>query len=156
VDEAIRKNLGVAEVAADLDEVDVGAGTGAGATEHLRYRPRRPKFMNRVRTGYDWHQYNRTHFDRDTPPPRVVQGYQFNITYSELLDPSQTPTYRIEPADSPEFCIIRFHAGPPYEDVAFKIVNKEWDKHPRAGFRREFRNGVLHLWFNFMRSFYKR
>ena len=24
--------------------------------------------------------------------------------------------------DTPDFVIIRFHAGPPYEDVAFKIV----------------------------------
>jgi hypothetical protein len=24
--------------------------------------------------------------------------------------------------DAPDFVIIRFHAGPPYEDVAFKIV----------------------------------
>ena len=23
--------------------------------------------------------------------------------------------------------LLRFHAGPPYEDVAFKIVNREWN-----------------------------
>ena len=23
-------------------------------------------------------------------------------------------------------CILRFHAGPPYEDIAFRVVNKEW------------------------------
>ena len=30
----------------------------------------------------------------------------------------------IPPAGST--CILRFSAGPPYEDIAFRILNKEW------------------------------
>lgn len=26
-----------------------------------------------------------------------------------------------------DVCLIRFHAGPPYEDIAFKVVNKKWE-----------------------------
>lgn len=85
---------------------------------------RKPRYFNRVKTGYDWNKYNQTHYDVDNPPPKTVQGYKFNIFYPELLDPTVTPQFRLEPADSDEFCIIRFTAGPPYEDIAFKIVNR--------------------------------
>lgn len=37
--------------------------------------------------------------------------------------PSTTPT-PTQPAGST--CILRFTAGPPYEDIAFRIINKEW------------------------------
>ena len=54
-----------------------------------------------------------------------MQGYKFSIFYPDLIDKLKAPTYTLEPADSPEFCLIRFHAGPPYEDIAFKIVARE-------------------------------
>ena len=38
----------------------------------------------------------------------------------------------MERCDNPEFTIIRFHAGPPYEDVAFKILNKEVGAEPET------------------------
>lgn len=67
--------------------------------------------------------------------------------------------YHLEPCadgENNEFVIIRFTAGPPYEDIAFKILNKEWDKHPKAGFLRVFDRGVLQVNFNFKRVFYRR
>lgn len=112
--------------------------------------------MNRVKSGYDWNKYNRAHYDRDNPPPKTVQGYKFNIFYPDLIDNSVTPKYILEAADTPDFCIIRFTAGPPYEDVAFKIVNKEWEIGRRAGYKSVFQRGVLQLHFNFKRSFYRR
>lgn len=45
-----------------------------------KYRPRKPRFFNRVHTGYDWNLYNRKHYDKDNPPPKVVQGYKFNVS----------------------------------------------------------------------------
>ncbi|KAK6161748.1 hypothetical protein DH2020_005129 [Rehmannia glutinosa] len=86
---------------------------------HDKYRPRKPKYFNRVHTGYEWNKYNQTHYDHDNPPPKIVQGYKFNIFYPDLVDKSKAPTYTIEKdGDSSETCIIRFHAGPPYEDIA--------------------------------------
>jgi len=85
-----------------------------------KYRPRKPRYYNRVHTGYEWNKYNQSHYDHDNPPPKTVQGYKFNIFYPDLIDKSKAPRYFIEPSDSPDTCIIRFHAGPPYEDVAFK------------------------------------
>jgi hypothetical protein len=85
---------------------------------HDKYRPRKPKYFNRVHTGYEWNKYNQTHYDHDNPPPKVVQGYKFNIFYPDLVDKTQAPTYTIEKDGSNgETCIIRFHAGPPYEDI---------------------------------------
>mgnify|MGYP001195193621 FL=1 len=122
-----------------------------------KYRPRKPRFFNRVKTGYEWNKYNRTHYDSDNPPPKIVQGYKFNIFYPDLIDSSSVPQYFLEAcADSKDFCILRFHAGPPYEDIAFKILNKEWNKLPRHGFRCVFERGILHLHFNFKRHFYRR
>jgi len=84
-----------------------------------------------------------------------VQGYKFNIFYPDLLDRSKTPQFVLEPADSAEFAIIRFHAGPPYEDIAFKIVNREWEYQKKHGFRCVFDRGVLQLHFNFKRNRYR-
>ncbi|KNE59589.1 hypothetical protein AMAG_18210 [Allomyces macrogynus ATCC 38327] len=123
-----------------------------------KYRPRKPKYVNRVNTGYEWNKYNQTHYDSDNPPPKVVQGYKFNIFYPDLLDKSRAPTYRIEPkADgTKDTVILRFIAGPPYEDIAFEIVNKEWEMSHRRGFRCVYDRGVLQLHFQFRRYFYRK
>ena len=47
-------------------------------------------------------------------------------------------------------------AGPPYEDMAFRIVNKEWNYARKHGFRCSFERGILHLFFNFKRTRYRR
>ena len=135
------------------DEVASGAVTYSWQD---KYRPRKPRFFNRVKTGYDWNKYNQTHYDKDNPPPKVVQGYKFNIFYPDLIDPTKTPKFVLESTDSDEYCIIRFHAGPPYEDVAFKIINREWNKSRRAGFKSTFERGVLSLYFNFTTHWYRR
>ena len=122
-----------------------------------KHRPRKPRYLNKVRTGWDWNKYNSTHYDHDNPPPRTVQGYQFTIFYPDMLDKTAVPTYHLEAAASPEFAVLRFHApGGPYEDVAFQILNKEWDINRKAGFHVRFERGVLSLSFNFKRMFYRR
>ncbi|CAL5422252.1 unnamed protein product [Camellia sinensis] len=124
---------------------------------HDKYRPRKPKYFNRVHTGYEWNKYNQTHYDHDNPPPKIVQGYKFNIFYPDLVDKIKAPTYTIEKdGDSGETCIIRFHAGPPYEDIAFRIVNKEWEYSHKKGFKCTFERGILHVYFNFKRYRYRR
>ena len=104
-----------------------------------KYRPRKPRYFNRVLMGYEWNKYNQTHYDHDNPPPKVVQGYRFNIFYPDLIDKTKAPTYKIirehgrrkgesfAPAGKEDTCLIRFIAGPPYEDIAFRIVDREWD-----------------------------
>ncbi len=121
-----------------------------------RFKPRKPRFFHRVKTGWAWNKYNRAHYDKDTPPPKVVQGYKFTVFYPELINKFDTPTYHLEPADSPDFAIIRFHAGPPYQDIAFKIVNREWNVQPKQGFKCQFDKGVMQLWFQFKRDSYRR
>lgn len=59
-----------------------------------RYAPRKPRYFNRIHTGYEWNKYNQTHYDTENPPPKVVQGYKFNIFYPDLLDKTHAPTYR--------------------------------------------------------------
>eukprot|EP00529_Nitzschia_sp_RCC80_P016946 CAMPEP_0113523076 /NCGR_PEP_ID=MMETSP0014_2-20120614/45521_1 /TAXON_ID=2857 /ORGANISM="Nitzschia sp." /LENGTH=653 /DNA_ID=CAMNT_0000421159 /DNA_START=9 /DNA_END=1966 /DNA_ORIENTATION=+ /assembly_acc=CAM_ASM_000159 len=119
------------------DEVALSTGGKSYAWQE-RYAPRKPRYFNRVRTGFDWNKYNQTHYDSDNPPPKIVLGYKFNIFYPDLVDPTKTPQYFLEPADSDEFCILRFHAGPPYEDIAFKIMNREWNRSRKRGFRSTF------------------
>lgn len=135
-----------------------------------KYRPRKPKYFNRVQMGYEWNKYNQTHYDHDNPPPKVVQGYKFHIFYPDLIDKSKAPTYKIireggrkkgqssAPAGEEDTCIIRFDSGPPYESIAFKIVDRDWDysaKHDR-GFKSTFENGILTLHFSFKKIYYRK
>lgn len=159
-----RSALGAMGVAAEGEEV------GAGFNEEVelanqkyawqdKYRPRKPKYFNRVHTGYDWNKYNRTHYDHDNPPPKTIQGYKFNIFYPDLIEKEKTPTYKVEPDRSNsdgDTCILRFHAGPPYEDIAFRIVNKDWEYSRKRGFKSVFDRGVLQLYFNLKRARYRR
>jgi len=122
-----------------------------------KYRPRKPRYFNRVHTGFEWNKYNQTHYDVDNPPPKVVQGYKFNIFYPDLIDKASTPQYTMTPCkDNSDFCILRIHAGPPYEDIAFKIVNREWEYGYKRGFRCQFQNNIFQLWFHFKRLRYRR
>jgi hypothetical protein len=117
-----------------------------------KHRPRKPRYFNRVQMGYEWNKYNQTHYDHDNPPPKVVQGYKFNIFYPDLIEKTKAPTYKIEreggrkrgetsaPAGEEDTCLIRFVAGPPYEDIAFRIVDREWDYSAKRdrGFKSSF------------------
>ncbi|EFX01270.1 hypothetical protein CMQ_6212 [Grosmannia clavigera kw1407] len=128
-----------------------------------KYRPRKPRYFNRVQMGYEWNKYNQTHYDHDNPPPKVVQGYKFNIFYPELIDKTKAPTYHIireggrrrgesfAPAGEEDTCLIRFSAGPPYDDIAFRIVDREWDYSAKRerGFKSSFEKGILQLHFQF-------
>ncbi|XP_013097556.2 splicing factor Cactin [Stomoxys calcitrans] len=122
-----------------------------------KYRPRKPRYFNRVHTGFEWNKYNQTHYDMDNPPPKIVQGYKFNIFYPDLIDKSKTPQYFLTQCeDNPDFAILRFRAGPPYEDIAFKIVHREWEFSYKRGFRCQFHNNIFQLWFHFKRYRYRR
>lgn len=135
-----------------------------------KYRPRKPRYFNRVQMGYEWNKYNQTHYDHDNPPPKVVQGYKFNIFYPDLIEKTKAPTYRIErengrkrgqsfaPAGEEDTCLIRFVSGPPYEDLAFRIVDKEWDYSAKRerGFRSSFDKGILQLHFQFKKVYYRK
>ena len=127
---------------------------------HDKYRPRKPKYFNRVHTGYEWNKYNQTHYDHDNPPPKVVQGYKFNIFYPDLINKSQSPTFDLEKDPQADehgsTCLLRLHAGPPYEDIAFRVVNKEWEYSHKKGYKCTFERGILHLYFNFKRQRYRR
>ncbi|KAL4875919.1 mid region of cactin-domain-containing protein [Aspergillus karnatakaensis] len=144
--------------------------TGAQPQWANKYRPRKPRYFNRVQMGYEWNKYNQTHYDHDNPPPKVVQGYKFNIFYPDLIDKTKAPTYRIErehgrkrgqsfaAAGEEDTCLIRFMAGPPYEDIAFRIVDKEWDYSAKRerGFKSTFEKGILQLHFQFKRIYYRK
>uniref|UniRef100_A0A0K8U2S3 Uncharacterized protein C19orf29 n=1 Tax=Bactrocera latifrons TaxID=174628 RepID=A0A0K8U2S3_BACLA len=58
--------------------------------------------------------------------------------------------------DNSDFAVLRFHAGPPYEDIAFKIVHREWEFSYKRGFRCQFHNNIFQLWFHFKRYRYRR
>ncbi|KAM0720238.1 hypothetical protein Q7P37_004374 [Cladosporium fusiforme] len=133
-------------------------------------RARKPQYFNRAILGYEWNKYNQTHYDHDNPPPKVVQGYKFNVLYPDLLDKTRAPTYKIEreggrrrgevtaKAGEDDTCIIRFVAGAPYEDIAFRIVDREWDYSAKRerGFRSSFDKGILQLHFQFKKIYYRK
>lgn len=145
----VARGIGENEEIFASEEVDPTAAKPKWAD---KYRPRKPRYFNRVQMGYEWNKYNQTHYDHDNPPPKVVQGYKFNIFYPDLIDKTKAPTYKIirehgrrrgetfAPAGEEDTCLIRFIAGPPYEDIAFRIVDREWDYSAKKdrGFKSSF------------------
>ncbi|KAG9297551.1 hypothetical protein G9A89_001492 [Geosiphon pyriformis] len=158
----VSKVLYEREAAKDLDEDEAifNIEEELAKTTYLwqdKYRPRKPRYFNRVHTGYEWNKYNQTHYDSDNPPPKVVQGYKFNIFFPDLIDKTKAPTYKIErEPGNHDTVLIRFVAGPPYEDIAFRIVNREWEYSHKKGFKSSFDRGVLQLHFHFKRHYYRR
>lgn len=93
-----------------------------------KYRPRKPRYFNKVMTGFEWNKYNQTHYDYDNPPPKVVTGYRMVLFYPDLIDKTKAPTFNVlKSKDNPDVATLVFKAGPPYEDIAFQIVNREWE-----------------------------
>ncbi|KAI0521485.1 mid region of cactin-domain-containing protein [Xylaria bambusicola] len=144
------------------EEIFTAEETVSGMTKPQwadKYRPRKPRYFNRVQMGYEWNKYNQTHYDHDNPPPKVVQGYKFNIFYPDLIDKTKAPTFKIirehgrrkgeslAPAGEEDTCLIRFISGPPYEDIAFRIVDREWDYSAKKdrGFKSSFDKVSSHI-----------
>ncbi|KAK0517614.1 hypothetical protein OC835_008103, partial [Tilletia horrida] len=102
--------LGVGGGGEDAGGMGMASSSSAYQYED-KYRPRKPRYFNRVHTGYEWNKYNQTHYDTDNPPPKVVQGYKFNVFYPDLIDKTKAPTYRIirEPGND-ETVLLRFIA----------------------------------------------
>jgi hypothetical protein len=122
-----------------------------------KHQPRKPRVFKKARTGYDWNQYNKHHYDADNPPSHTVSGYKFNIFYSDRIDKTKPPSYSLTAyKDNPDFSILKFPAGPSYDDITFKIVNKEWNYSYHYGFRYHFPTGIIQLWFYFRKWKYRR
>ncbi|CAK9161643.1 unnamed protein product [Ilex paraguariensis] len=79
---------------------------------HDKYRPRKPKYFNRVHTGYEWNKYNQTHSDHDNPPPNIMQGYKFNIFYPDLVDKTKALSFTIEKDGASAETRIKVSCGP--------------------------------------------
>lgn len=127
-------------------------------SKYPNIRPRKPRFFNRVRMNYVWNKYNQTHYDTSNPPPKVVQGFRFNIFYPDLIqNANSVPTYKRE-ADptNPENEIVTFSAGAPYADVLFRIPKEEWDMSSQHGFKCVFERGSLRLHFWLRSQRYRR
>jgi hypothetical protein len=120
------------------------------------HRPCQPRIFKKVHAGYNWCQYNKKHYDPDNPPPTTVPGYTFNMFYPDLIDQTKTRSYSlIVCEDNQDFSILKFHAEPPYEYIAFKIVSNEWDYSYHHEFRCHFPTGIVQLWFYFRKWKYR-
>lgn len=58
--EEAAKNLDEDEEFFNLEEGLFNPGTYSWED---RYRPRKPRFFNRVHTGFEWNKYNQTHYE---------------------------------------------------------------------------------------------
>ncbi len=120
------------------------------------YKPIKPRYANIKIVGFDWNRHNQAHYDNVNLPPKTVNGYRFNIFYPNLVDKTKTPKFFLQRSETPDMCIIRFESGAPYEDVAFKIINREWNTRQKGDFLNVFDKGVLKLYFKFKKFRYKR
>lgn len=129
------------------------------------YEPEMPLYEARIIKGYNWNRYNLAHYTLSNPPPKIVLGYKFVVAYPELAGTSRSPTYNILGkshqrrgiimADD-ETCTLAFTAGPPYADVSFTIVSKDWDRSKKSdGYISSWQNGLLTLCFLFKKTHYR-
>ena len=85
-----------------------------------------------------------------------MSGYKFNIFFPDLVG-AESPSYKIEkdPTSTKENprCIIRISAPKPYQDVAFRIIDKPWNERRT---RIVFDRGILQIYFQFRQKFYKK
>lgn len=122
----------------------------------------KPHRFCKVKTGFTWTQYNRTHYDsRTNPPPRTEMWYEFTLFYPALANTKRDMRHIFRIEDAPEgpndqYCLLVFSVGPPYADVAYRIRKKQWDTR-RGGVRISFdQTGRYKLFFRFTNSNYRR
>eukprot|EP00300_Choanocystis_sp_HF-7_P008932 c16175_g1_i4.p1 GENE.c16175_g1_i4~~c16175_g1_i4.p1 ORF type:complete len:298 (+),score=61.21 c16175_g1_i4:47-940(+) len=89
--------------------------------------------------------------DPANPDQTIPSGYKFHIDYSQLAS-GATPTYHIDLDDDYRPTIIRFHAGKPYHDLAYRISPRGWFTNTELGFRNTFQDGIFQLHFNLKKS----
>ena len=121
---------------------------------------RKPYRVAKVKMGYFWNRYNKAHYDYKNPPPKIVLGYEFTLFYPELADARKIPEYRVEPTEkgwSDDHCVLVFVSNSnKYADVAYRIMNKQWDKR-RGGVKCRFdAKGRFYLYFRFEHGSYRR
>lgn len=99
----------------------------------------KPKYWGRELNGFEWNKYNQLHYHSEELPPKTALGYQFNIDYPLLKNVRKAPTFKIIRNRDPKrvqfttgmpvhnTCVILFKSGPPYRDIAFRIIDREWD-----------------------------
>ncbi|CCW68602.1 unnamed protein product [Phytomonas sp. Hart1] len=122
----------------------------------------KPHRFCKVKTGFTWTQYNRTHYDaRTNPPPRTVLWYEFTLFYPALINTKRDMRRIFHIENTPkgpddDYCLLVFSVGPPYADVAYRIVRKQWDTR-HGGVRISFdSSGRYKLFFRFTNSNYRR
>ena len=121
-----------------------------------RLKPRKPVFFCRKITGFSWNAYTRAHYDSvNNPPPRLVRGLRLDVLLPDLIDPTSTPSLEVIP-NGDETATLIISPGPPYFDIAFKILDKPWDRRSKGGYRCTFDRGVFKLHFRYKRQFYRR
>lgn len=57
------RDLGSDESEEEFGDLDAGLEVPSTYDWSDRYRPRKPRFFNRVHTGYEWSKYNQTHYE---------------------------------------------------------------------------------------------
>ena len=99
--------------------------------------------------GFEWNKYNQTHYDTDSPPPKIVQGYKFNVRaigpipnltdpaihdhfpsfwsqifFPDLINKRQAPTYTLVSSNPPsaQTLTILFSQTPCDDNKEFAIL----------------------------------
>lgn len=50
-----------------------------------KYRPRKPRYLNKVHTGYEWNKYNQTHYEYALSSPRMAKLTELSLVRTTLL-----------------------------------------------------------------------
>ncbi|KAJ4836326.1 hypothetical protein Tsubulata_019682 [Turnera subulata] len=132
-----------------MEEGDALFGSGAEVNLdsqvywwHDKYRPRKPKYFNRVHTGYEW----------NTIRPITIKTILLLRLCKDINSIFSTQTLLTR--QKLQHILLRGTGA--MEGLAFRIVNKEWEYSHKKGFKCTFERGILHVYFNFKRYRYRR
>eukprot|EP00792_Barthelona_sp_PAP020_P008068 TRINITY_DN3193_c4_g4_i1.p1 TRINITY_DN3193_c4_g4~~TRINITY_DN3193_c4_g4_i1.p1 ORF type:complete len:257 (+),score=64.08 TRINITY_DN3193_c4_g4_i1:43-771(+) len=137
-----------------------------------------PQMSNFVVIGYEWHDYNLKHYNKNNPPPNVVYGFRFNIHYLGYDNTKNPPEFYLQTKEQykensnikinplqrrvsikyfDETLMIVFKSfDESFRNIAFEIPNRDWEINKARGYLVSFRNDTFSVYFTFKKSFFRR
>ena len=103
----------------DLDDaLDLGGSGGKGVQQldySDRYRPRKPRYFNRVHTGYEWNRYNQMHYEY--VPHRFIAVEPRFMDSRKLTKQHRKPATKDRPGVQVQRVLSRSHVGQQRSDA---------------------------------------
>lgn len=96
--------------------------------------------------------------EEEVPLPKIISGYKFNIYYPDLKDLKSTPKFKVvkDRTEPEEYDVLVFTAPDVYMPLKFRIKKGTWKTEYTHGYKCDYKDHVMHLWFRFFHLRYRK